>query len=49
MPPVTEEVKEKAKLIQSRFTGDPSYEFVHIKITKVGEGEDVQENEEQVQ
>jgi len=48
LPPVTDDIKEKAKLIQSRFTGDPSYEFVHIKITKVGEGEDVQENEEQI-
>lgn len=39
LPPVTDEVKEKAKLIQSRFTGDPSYEFRH-EIIKPGEDED---------
>lgn len=39
LPPVTDEIKEKAKLIQSRFTGDPSYEFKH-EIVKNAEDED---------
>lgn len=47
LPPVTDEIKEKAKLIQSRFTGDPSYEFKH-EIVKNAEDEDSLPSTEEV-
>ena len=41
-------MKQKAKLAKGRFTGDPSYEFEHIEIKKIGEGEEATEEEETV-
>ena len=48
MPPATEEMKQKAKLARGRFTGDPSFEFEHTEIKKVGEGDELTEEEETV-
>ena len=48
LPPATEEMKAKAKLAKGRFTGDPSYEFEHVEIKKIGEGEEAVEEEETV-
>ena len=48
LPPATDEMKEKAHLAKGRFTGDPSFEFEHTEIKKVGEGEEQSEEEETV-
>ncbi|ELT88698.1 hypothetical protein CAPTEDRAFT_118743 [Capitella teleta] len=48
LPPATPEMKEKAKLAKGRFTGDPSFEFEHTEIKKIGEGEEQTEEEETV-
>lgn len=48
LPPATEEMKEKAKLAKGRFTGDPSFEFEHTEIKKIGEGEEATEEEETI-
>jgi len=48
LPPATEEMKQKAKLAKGRFTGDPSYEFEHIEVKKVGEGDEMTEEEETI-
>lgn len=48
LPPPTEEMRAKAKLAKGRFTGDPSYEFEHVEVKKIGEGEDATEEEETV-
>ena len=39
-------MKQKSKLAKGRFTGDPSYEFEHIEMKKVGDGDDQTEEEE---
>jgi len=41
-------MREKAKLAKGRFTGDPSFEFEHTEIKKIGEGDDATEEEETV-
>ena len=48
LPPATTESRAKAKLAKGRFTGDPSYEFEHTEVRRVGEGEDATEEEETV-
>jgi len=48
LPPATEAMKEQAKLAKGRFTGDPSYEFEHTEVKKVGEGEEATEEEETI-
>ena len=41
-------MKEQSKLAKGRFVGDPSFEFEHTEVKKVGEGEDATEEEETV-
>ncbi|KAK2152256.1 hypothetical protein LSH36_334g04014 [Paralvinella palmiformis] len=48
LPPATDEMREKAKLAKGRFTGDPSFEFEHTEIKKIGEGDDATEEEETI-
>jgi len=48
LPPATDSSKKLAKLAKGRFTGDPSFEFEHIEVKKVGEGDDVTEEEETI-
>lgn len=48
LPPATAEMKEKAKLVKGRFTGDPSYETVHVEVKTSGEGQAATEEEEVV-
>ena len=48
LSPATDLMKQQSKLCKGRFTGDPSYEFEHIEIKKVGEGEEATEEEETV-
>jgi radial spoke head protein 9 len=49
LPPATSEIREKARLIRGRFTGDPSHEFERVEIKKVpGEGDEIHEEEETV-
>lgn len=48
LPPATEETKEKSHLAKGRFTGDPSFEFEHTEVKKVGEGEEQTEEEETI-
>ena len=48
LPPATDEMIEKAKLAKGRFTGDPSFEFEHTEVKKIGEGEEATEEEETV-
>ena len=45
LPPATEAMKQQTKLAKGRFTGDPSYDFEHTEMKKVGEGDDVTEEE----
>lgn len=46
LPPASKLMREQSKLAKGRFTGDPSYEFEHVEVKKVGEGEDATEEEE---
>lgn len=48
LPPATKEMIDKAHLAKGRFTGDPSFEFEHTEIKKIGEGEEQTEEEETV-
>lgn len=48
LPPATDDMKAKAKLAKGRFTGDPSFEFEHTEIKKIGEGEEAVEEEETI-
>lgn len=48
LPPATEAMKTQAKLAKGRFTGDPSFDFEHTEIKKVGEGDDAVEEEETI-
>ena len=41
-------MRQKAKLAKGRFTGDPSYEFEHVEVKKIGEGDEQTEEEETV-
>lgn len=41
-------MRDTCKLAKGRFTGDPSYEFEHTEMKKVGEGEEATEEEETV-
>lgn len=48
LPPASKQMREQSKLAKGRFTGDPSYEFEHVEVKKVGEGEEATEEEETV-
>ena len=48
LPEATKAMKEQSKLAKGRFVGDPSFEFEHTEVKKVGEGEDATEEEETV-
>ncbi|KAK7504863.1 hypothetical protein BaRGS_00003891 [Batillaria attramentaria] len=48
LPPATAAMREKSKLAKGRFTGDPSYEYEHTTVKKVGEGEEATEEEETI-
>ena len=48
LPVATDAVKQQAKLAKGRFTGDPSFEFEHVEVKKIGEGDDATEEEETV-
>jgi len=48
LPVATDAVKQQAKLAKGRFTGDPSFEFEHVEIKRIGEGDEVTEEEETI-
>ncbi|XP_064623054.1 radial spoke head protein 9 homolog [Lineus longissimus] len=49
LPPATEAMKEQARLVKGRFTGDPSFEYEHTEIKKIpGEGDEIVEEEETI-
>lgn len=48
LPQATEAMKAQAKLAKGRFTGDPSHDFEHTEIKKIGDGDDAAEEEETV-
>jgi len=48
LPPPTEEMKVKANFAKGRFTGDPSYEFEHVEIKRIGDGDEAAEEEETI-
>jgi len=48
LPMATELIKQQAKLAKGRFTGDPSFEFEHTEVRKIGEGEDMTEEDETI-
>lgn len=48
LPPATQEMREKAKLAKGRFTGDPSFEFEHTEVKKIGDGDEAVEEEETI-
>merc|ERR1712179_32595 len=48
LPFATKTMRDTSKLAKGRFTGDPSYEFEHTEMKKVGEGEDATEEEETI-
>ncbi|XP_077998908.1 radial spoke head protein 9 homolog [Glandiceps talaboti] len=45
LPEATQAMREQCSLVKGRFTGDPSYEYEHTEIKRIGEGEDAQEEE----
>ncbi|NP_001171789.1 radial spoke head 9 homolog-like [Saccoglossus kowalevskii] len=45
VPQATTAMKEQCSVVKGRFTGDPSYEYEHTEIKRIGEGEDAQEEE----
>jgi len=49
LPPATKGTRDTAKLAKGRFTGDPSHEFEHVEVRKIGEGEEATEEEETIQ
>lgn len=48
LPEATKAMRDQSKLAKGRFTGDPSYEFEHVETKKVGEGEEMTEEEETI-
>ena len=48
LPHVDEGLKQKSSLLESRFTGDPSFDYEHSATYRVGEGESAQEQTTQV-
>jgi hypothetical protein len=48
LPEPTEAMKAQARLIQGRFSGDPSYENEHTEIKKITDGDEIVEEEETV-
>merc|ERR1711976_351263 len=48
LPPATEAMIKQSKLAKGRFTGDPSHDFEHVEIKKIGDGDDATEEEETV-
>jgi len=40
-----QETITKAELIKGRFIGDPSYEYEHVNVERIGEGEDAHDEE----
>ncbi|XP_035151627.1 radial spoke head protein 9 homolog isoform X2 [Callithrix jacchus] len=49
LPPATEEMVAQSSVVKGRFMGDPSYEYEHIELQKVNEGEKVFEEEVVIQ
>lgn len=48
LPPATETMIKQSKYCKGRFIGDPSFEFEHTEIKKIGEGDDATEEEETI-
>ncbi|XP_035676610.1 radial spoke head protein 9 homolog [Branchiostoma floridae] len=49
LPPATKAMRDHTSVVKGRFTGDPSYEYEHTEIRKIGEGEDATEEEHTIQ
>lgn len=45
LPPATPTAIQKSEVIRGRFQGDPSYEYEHTEVKRVGDGEDFTEEE----
>ncbi|XP_077972759.1 radial spoke head protein 9 homolog [Styela clava] len=45
LPPASETAMTNSKIIHGRFQGDPSYEYEHTEVKRVGDGEDFTEEE----
>jgi len=45
LPEATQAMRDQCSLVKGRFLGDPSYEYEHMEIKRIGEGEDAQEEE----
>jgi len=45
LPEATQAMRDQCSLVKGRFTGDPSYEYEHTEIKRIGEGEEAQEEE----
>ncbi|XP_033125907.1 radial spoke head protein 9 homolog [Anneissia japonica] len=45
LPHATTAMKEQCSVVKGRFIGDPSHEYEHIEIKKIGEGEEATEEE----
>lgn len=48
LPHVDKGLKQKSSLLESRFTGDPAFDYEHSATYRVGEGESAQEQTTQV-
>ncbi|XP_041469798.1 radial spoke head protein 9 homolog [Lytechinus variegatus] len=45
LPQATQAIRDQCSVVKGRFIGDPSHEYEHIEIQKLGEGEDATEEE----
>lgn len=45
LPQATSSIKEQCSVVKGRFIGDPSHEYEHIEIKRIGEGDDATEEE----
>lgn len=45
LPQATQAIREQCSVVKGRFIGDPSHEYEHVEIKRIGEGEDATEEE----
>ncbi|XP_072051566.1 radial spoke head protein 9 homolog [Amphiura filiformis] len=45
LPQATQAIREQCSVVKGRFIGDPSHEYEHIEIKRIGEGDDATEEE----
>lgn len=48
LPQATQAIREQCSVVKGRFLGDPSHEYEHVEIKRIGEGEDATEEESNI-